>query len=250
MIKPEIIIEHSLPDRVRLRFSIAPKRHDHLTAVIEKIDGVNAFVYTSLTKGAVLTFNHKKIELLRILKAVVMELSFEYGRQPVYIRPNYTYHFTPLSIASAGGIVAASASYVLFSMHLQMNILRWVATTLTGAAVLEHAYGELRRTGSFDFENLSIFYLINSVRQNQLIQGSAITWLATFARHLLPSKPYEGLQFKVIEGEDHATGKKYNDVIISGSVDVGCLEGQQEKGNKNLAYHGLTLACEACKMKK
>lgn len=250
MIKPEIIIEHSLPDRVRLRFSIAPKRHEHLTHVIEEIDGVDSFIYTTLTSGAVLKFNHQKIELLRILKAIVIELSLEYGRQPVYVRPNYIYHFTPLSVASAAGIFAASVSYVLFPMQLKANLLRWAATTLTGAAVLEHAYGELRRTGSFDFENLSIFYLINAIRQNQLIQGSAVTWLATFARHLLPSKPHEGLQFKVIEGEDHSTGKIYNDVIISGSVDVGCLEGQQSNGNSSLAYHGITLACEACKMKK
>ncbi len=239
---PEITLEHNLPNRVRLRFSVPPKRHKDLTRKVTRLTGVKSFTYTEVTQGAVVIFDHQRIELLRILKTIVMVLSLEYGRQPVHIRPNCSYRFTPLSLLSAGAIAGAAAATLMTPMRLYSSILRWGSVVLTAGAILEHASDELRRTGSFDFENLSIVYLINSVPQNYLVRGTAVTWLATFSRHLMPLKPQDGLKFEVIEGEDHQTGKRYDDVIISGCIDVGCLEGSHQCGNKSMVLQGLAVA--------
>ena len=243
MTSPEIRIEHNLPNRARIRFSIPPKRHAELTRSMLGLEGVEDFTYNDITHGAMVVFDHQRIELLRILKTLVLELALEYGRQPVHVRTaNDSYHFTSLSLVSAGGILAAAAATLFGPLRLYTTVLRWSAVALTAGAIVEHASSEIRRTGSFDFENLSIVYLINSVPQNHLVRGSLATWLATFSRHLMPLKSQNGLKFEVIEGEDHKTGKCYNDVVISGCVDMRRLEGLQPHSNKSIVLRGLAHA--------
>lgn len=243
MTTPEIRIEHNLPNRARLRFSVPPKRHAEVTRKVVELEGVEDFAYNDITHGAVVTFDHQRIELLRILKTLVLELAFEYGRQPVHVRThNDNYQFTPLSLVSAGGIIAAAAATIFTPLRFHTTLLRWTAVALTAGAIVEHASSEIRRTGSFDFENLSIVYLINSVPQNHLVRGTFATWLATFSRHLMPLKSQSGLKFEVIEGEDHKTGKCYNDVVISGCVDMRRLEGLQPSGNKGIVLRELAHA--------
>lgn len=243
MTTPEIRIEHNLPNRARLRFSVPPRRYKKLTLRIRGLEGVEHFSYNATTRGALVVFDHQKIELLRILKTLVLELALEYGRQPVHVRTsNDSYHFTLLSLVSAGGILAAAAATLFAPTRLYTTVLRWSAVALTGGAIVEHASGEIGRTGSFDFENLSIVYLINSVPQNHLVRGVFATWVATFSRHLMPLKPQGGLKCEVIEGEDPKTGKRYDDVLISGSIDLRRLNGLQPPSSKSLVLRGLAHA--------
>lgn len=134
MTTPEILIEHNLPNRARLRFSVPPRRHKQLTLRIRGLEGVEHFGYNEITCGALVVFDHQRIELLRILKTLVLELALEYGRQPVYLRTkNERYHFTLLSLLSAGGILAAAAATIFAPLRLYTTALRWSAVALTGA---------------------------------------------------------------------------------------------------------------------
>lgn len=66
--------------------------------------------------------------------------------------------------------------------------------------------------------------------------------MATFSRHLMPFKSHGGLKFEVIEGEDPKTGQRYDDVLISGSIDMHRLEGVQPSSSKSLILRGLAHA--------
>ena len=70
-------------------------------------------------------------------------------------------------------------------------ITRWLSTGATLAAVVEHAYQELRVRGSFDPEVMSVVYLINSVGKPGAVRASLLAWIITFGRHLVPRAPRE-----------------------------------------------------------
>jgi hypothetical protein len=54
----------------------------------------------------------------------------------------------------------------------------------TAAAVIGHGYGEVRDSGSFDPEVLSVVYLLYSLLQGRGLSASVVTWVASFGRHL------------------------------------------------------------------
>ena len=164
---------------------------------------------------------------------MVLELCNSYGYQPVIVRPEAHCDFTPLALLSAGSI--ALAGMARFGVLLPNQFLLRACASLTAGAVMEHAYNEFRETGSFDFENLSIVYLANSVNNGQLLKGSFFTWFATFSRHVLPVNPHDGLKLTVVEGKDHPSGRRYNDVITSGCINIHDFDGQKTKN------HHLTL---------
>lgn len=68
---------------------------------------------------------------------------------------------------------------------------RWLSAGATMAAVVEHGYQELHVRGSFDPEVMSVFYLLNSLGKPNGLQASALAWIVTFGRHLIPRAPRE-----------------------------------------------------------
>lgn len=225
MKNPEITIVHSLPNRVRLRLALSVKRPDELIKVLCQCNGVRSASYSNISQTMLIHYDHMECEFLHILKVMVLELCSSYGYKPVIVRPEAHYSFTPLAFISAAsiGFIGLAQFFMLFPTR----VLNWACAGLTAAAVLEHAYNEFNESGSFDFENLSIVYLANSVNNGHFLKGSFFTWLATFSRHIMPVNPHDGLKLTVIEGEDYPSGRRYNDVITSGCININNFDGQQ-----------------------
>lgn len=224
---PTMTIVHSLPDRIRLHFSVPPVNPDALKKKLLKDKRIKQMDYSRVTNTCVVIYEHKKIELLHILKALAIALADEYHRQPIFVRPKDISRFTPLAQFSALTIVLASAARIFQATSLTHLILGWTAVAATSAAVVEHAVMEIKQTGSFDPEAFSIVFLVNSAGSGQLIRGSLFTWLAAFSRHLVRVPYLEGLKLSVIEGIDPVTRNKYLDVVTGGSISMSNLEGRR-----------------------
>ena len=224
---PILTIVHSLPDRVRLHFSIPPTNFDPVEDRLLKDKRIYQVTYSEVSHTCVIGFEHKKVELLHILKMLVMALADEYNRQPVFIRPRKFHRFTVLTQASALSILIALASRLFQANSMTYMIFGWTAVGSTAAAVIEHAYTEIKLTGSFDPEALSIVYLFNSAGRGQLVRGAVFTWLASFSRHLMHVPHLEGLKMMIIEGFDESKKEKYLDVVTTGSIGMSSLEGNR-----------------------
>ncbi len=125
---------------------------------------------------------------------------------------------TLLDYYSGSSILLAVANKVL---HLPVQTQVWLnynAGLSTAAAVLGHAWHDVKKEGIYDPEVVSVVYLINSLIKGNFLVASAITWAATFGRHILePSE--ESCCLKAIEV--NSEGKKtYMDVEIQEVVDA------------------------------
>ncbi len=223
---PIITILHCLPDRVRLHFSVPPRNVENLRENLLQDSRIWQMTYSPVSRTCVLSYDHKDVELLHVLKMIVILLADEYHRQPVYILPKDVYRLSPLTTFSAVAILVASISRLAGLSATAGSLSGWTAVGSTAAAVIEHAYIEIKRTGSFDPEALSIVYLINSAGRREFIRGALFTWLASFSRHLMRFPHLDGLKMSFVEGFNEMRKEKYLDVVTSGSISMSSLEGR------------------------
>jgi hypothetical protein len=92
----------------------------------------------------------------------------------------------------------------------------WLAGAVTGWSVLDHGWRELRGRGYFDPEVLALAYLAAAFIRGNVLKASAVTWAATFGRHLiempstgvvvepvaLPTEPGESPRHEIVVGPD------------------------------------------------
>ena len=225
---PTLTIVHSLPDRIRLHFSVPPVNFDTIKRDLLQDKRIKRLEYSRVSHTCLIHYDHREIELLHVLKMLSISLADEYNRQPILVRPKYISRLTALTQISGLAIVLASASRIFQATSLTNAFLGWVAIGTTAAAVIEHAYTEVKQTGNFDPEAISIVFLVNSAGKGQLIRGALFTWLTSFSRHLLRFPYLEGLKMTVVEGVDPASKTKYRDVIASGSLSMASLEGRRD----------------------
>jgi hypothetical protein len=216
MEKPSIMILHKLSFRVRIKFSWPPKNMQDIEQMVMDHAGIRSINYNPITKTALIHFNPLEVALQEIIIRIAVALSKEYGMIPIRVleKPKAKY-ISPLMIIS--GICIGSGFLISF-LHPGTAISKWlnwaiVGTTMT--AVAEHAWLDLKRAGFFDPEVvLSVVYLISQVQKNSLHKSGALTWIATFGRHLFGADQ-KGIELQVFEVMDTKTGIDFYDVVIS-----------------------------------
>ena len=77
---PILTIVHSLPDRVRLHFSIPPVNFEDIRQQLLQDKRIMRLDYSGISHTCVICYNHKKVELLHILKLITIALGDEIGR--------------------------------------------------------------------------------------------------------------------------------------------------------------------------
>ncbi len=243
MKNPEISIVHALENRIRLHFSEPPIQYEALNEHISNLKGVQSFSYSDVSKNALVTFESKEIDLLKILKEIVMSLSSQYCMRYVTIRVRDTMNFTSLSMLSLASIGTAYLlrATKLFPKHPNnpLYYLECGSAIITAFAVLEHAAIEVNKTGIFDPEAFSILYLVTQFNGKHPLKGAKWTWLASFGRHLFPIASTNHLTIKVIEGVDYKSGNVYSDVVVSGSLSLLDHEKRNKSFNKKELIHGV-----------
>ncbi len=233
MEKPSITILHKLSFRVRIKFSWPPKNMRDIEQMVMEHTGIRSIKYNPITKTALIYFNPLEIALQEIIIRIAVSLSKEYGLIPIRVlekpKPKY---ISPLMLISGTCIGIGS---LISLMNVPMSkLLNWLIIGTTVSAVAEHAWLDLKRKGIFDPEVLSVVYLLSSSQSS--IKSGALTWIATFGRHLLISNE-KGIELQVFEVMDNKAGVNFYDVIISQDKTISNIGDLLKLVSKNFAKH-------------
>ena len=182
----EIVMTHTLPNRVRLRFSHPLKNPDRTIRNIERHAGIRSIVYTAETTNLLVNFDPRQIALEELVIRASVAYSAEHGMAPATVKASQpTTALTELSVLAGLSLIAGHVlRLVAFKSHT-FEAVQLLSGLGTSAAVLEHTYSDLKQTGRFHPEVLSVGYLLASIVRGTPLRGATIAWVMTFARHLL-----------------------------------------------------------------
>ncbi len=210
---------HRLPGRLRVRMSRPPVKVDTFLSNVIKHKGIIKLTFNPISKSLIAEYTPSLIASTEILLRISIALSAEHHGQAVKmdVKRNIT-KLTLLDYYSGSSILLALANKMI-NLPLQTQVwLNYNAGLSTAAAVLSHAWHDVKKEGIYDPEVVSVVYLINSLIKGNFLVASAITWAATFGRHILePSE--ESCCLKAIEVNSEGN-KTYMDVEIQEVVDA------------------------------
>jgi hypothetical protein len=177
---------HKLPNRVRLRLSHPLKEPNKTVQNIEHHDGIRPIIYTPKTQNLLVNFDPREISLEEIIIRASLSFSTEYGLAPVMIKASQPKtSLSELSFLSGLTIVAGHLLKLFSSKSKAFQAVQFLSGLGTSIAVFEHTYSDLKQTGRFHPEVLSVGYLLASFIRGNLLKGATIAWVMTFARHLI-----------------------------------------------------------------
>ena len=188
----EIMLAHNLPERVRLRLSHPLKDPYNTIRNIEGHAGVKHIIYTAMTQNILATFDRRLITLEEIIIRVALAFSAEHELAPTTIKGSQPQtSLSELSFLSGMTLIAGHLSKLLSSESRTTHVVQLISGIGTLIAVLEHTYADLKQTGRFHPEVLSVGYLLASFIRKNTLKGATIAWITTFARHLLEAPTKE-----------------------------------------------------------
>ena len=177
---------HNLPDRVRLRLSHPLRNPGKTIGNIKGHQGINNLLYTDTTQNILVNFDRRLITLEEIIIRTALAFSAEYELASVTIKGSETQtSLSELSFISGLSLASGHLLSLLSPKSMASQIIQLLSCISTSIAVLEHTYSDLKQTGRFHPEVLSIGYLISSFVRGNPLKGATIAWIMTFARHLL-----------------------------------------------------------------
>ncbi|GEM_PF-118342 len=185
-----IHISHTLPGRVRFRFSRPLREAEKLKLHVMEHEGIGEMLYSPVTSGMLVNFDEKVVDLQEIMIRTALAFSLENHLKPVYItRKTERQFITAKGIVAGLSIIASGATTIFLPRSPLQKSLEWLSAITTSAAVLEHAGYDYRKKGSVDPEVFSLIFLANrTLSGGNLLFPSALTWLATFGRHFSPNE--------------------------------------------------------------
>ncbi|MDF2922123.1 MAG: hypothetical protein K0R57_1037 [Paenibacillaceae bacterium] len=220
--QPAIVIVHRLPNRIRMRLSLPIRSEADFFNMINEQGGIQSFQYNPVIKSVLISFNHVQMDTEEVLIRTAIAYSKQYDMAPVRLYSDKPVkEITPMAYYSLGAIAAmglVSSTGLLLNTTLR-EVLKWTMVGTTIGAVMEHAYDEINEKGAFDPEVVSVMYLFNSINKGNLLNASAISWIATFGRHLI-NISYEGAIIRIKEIKDgSSTEGRYYDVTVYENAD-------------------------------
>lgn len=180
-----IHIVHKLPGRLRVRLSVAPADIEAFTRKISNHDGFHRIVFNPISRSVLFTYETGHLTTEEIVLRAAVTLSLQYSSAPVRV------------FSDSGEDVMTDGAILSGVMLLVVGFARWtgssaskrwlelLAGTGVALAVLEHGWREIREEGMVHPELLSIGYLLTSFIRKTPLRGATVTWIASFARHLL-----------------------------------------------------------------
>jgi hypothetical protein len=219
--KPVVTVVHSLPGRVRARLSVAPGDVQRMLAGVREHPGMESIGFSPITRSILARFNPHEISQEEIVLRIAFHLSLDCNSAPVRLLAE------PEQRPAIGGSAAISAAALALSLvihGLKMahgSPTRWdrLAGLGTAWAVVDHAWKELRESGRFDPEVLSLAYLVTGFVRGNFLTASVVTWLASFGRHLVALPP-TGVQVRPVAVRGRGNGESRYEVMIGPDVDA------------------------------
>ncbi len=208
-----IYIIHSLPGRLRLRLSKSPRNIDDFMQNVKKREGIDFIDFNPVTGSILATYKPSFVSTIEIIVRIGIILSLDHdGDEVSLIHQEKGRALTSIDYYAMGSLFAGGISRIISPNTYVTRVLAYNAGFSTLFAVLGHAWAEVRRNGLYDPEAISVIYLINSLIKGNFLLAGAVTWLATFGRHITTP----ATQVCTVEaGETKTTDKQeYIEVVI------------------------------------
>ena len=213
-----ITVVHSLKGRLRCKLSHTPVNWRSMREAIVQHDGINEVTYTASTRSVLLSFNSSVITQEEFIIRLAIALSSENNMEPVRILAQPPRQdVSPFAFISGFLIGIAGLSRVIPGMQNMQNYAEWASGIGTAGAVIGHGYKEVRETGNFDPEVLSVVYLVYSLIRGNGITAAFITWIASFGRHILMPRS-EGIFLKIRKVSGDETQNRSYDVEVKPDI--------------------------------
>lgn len=185
-VTPTITILHELPGRLRVQLSLPPLKPKSMERAVREHEGIECVKYTPITKSVLIKFDPNYIRQEELIIRIGVFLSLENNNIPVQVfsqpQREEMSDFAYYSALLLGlGFVS---KYILKTTNYRM-VTEWAAGMGTAYAVLDHGWGEIKQTGVFHPEVLSLSYLLISMIRGNFLPAAAFTWITTFGRHLI-----------------------------------------------------------------
>ena len=219
--KPVVTVVHSLPGRIRVRLSVAPRDVQRMFVSVREHPGMESIDFSPTTRSILAHFNPHEISQEEIVLRIAFQLSLDYDAVPVRLLAE------PEQRGVLGGSAVVSAAVLASSLMLRgLKVAKgsptgwdWMAGIGTAWAVVDHARKEFREQGTFDPEVLSLAYLVTAFLRGNFLTASVVTWLASFGRHLV-EVPSTGVQVRPVEVRGRGNGEARYEVMIGPDTDA------------------------------
>jgi hypothetical protein len=201
--KPDlnIFIAHSLPGRLRIRFSHPFRKEGDLVGIIKRHPGIFFVAYTSVTRNLVVKYDPTDITTEEIILRASLAFSKDYDLRPVQIQSaERNVALGNLSLYAGVSLTISHVFNLIFTKTQKFRALNMISGIMTLAAVLDHVYQDLKEKGQFHPEVFSLYYLLLSLIRGNVLKGATITWFLTFARHLI-EMPAGSLVVKTVKSD-------------------------------------------------
>ena len=183
--KPAVTVVHTLPGRLRLRLSRPLADPEGAFAFLREHAGMGEIGYTPRTGSLLIRFEPHAVSAEEITLRVAFRFAIDQGGRPVRLRaaPEQV-TLQNSAVLAALGLAAAAVLRGFSPGGKETTRAKWLAGLATAWSVADHGWREFRARGYFDPEVLALAYLAAALVRGNVLRASAVTWLATFGRHL------------------------------------------------------------------
>jgi len=202
---PKITIIHEIPGRIRFRLSEALRSVEKLKERVRGHAGIRRIAYTELTRSVLVTFDPEHVTARELAVRVGMAYSLDKDLQPIRVYSRYERReMSAMAFLAGASLLISMVSRIRNKAGVPS--IEYGTGLITAVATLDHGYQEVQDRGEFDPEVLSIVYLITSFFRGNLLPAAAVTWLATFGRHLVkmaePGVEIKAERLKALAADD------------------------------------------------
>ena len=180
-----VTLLHELPGRVRTKLSVPPADLQRFENALVSHSGLDSVQYNPISRSLLVTYGVGHLTTEEILLRTAIALSMEHHYQVVTVRLGDNNEVMTDAAIIAGLTLLAAGGFQLGSKGGSTRWLTRASGIAVALAVGEHGWREAREHGYVHPEVLSVAYLFASWIRGNILRGAAVTWIASFGRHLL-----------------------------------------------------------------
>lgn len=212
---PSIILLSKLPNRLRVRLTKPLKNEEEIVNGLTEHPGIIDCRYNQVIQSLVINFNNN-IEVEELLIRLTILYSKENEFIPIKIISSLPKREIPILAYYSLGIIAVAGASRLFIQNAPvLNLLNWLAAGTTILSIVEHIKDDIDNKGTVDPEAISVLYLLNSLKNGNYVEASAVTWLTNYGRHFFDLN-FAGITLKVNKVTNTCTNEVFYNVASVG----------------------------------
>ncbi len=200
----KIEILHSIRGRLRLRFENGIKDPQKVFKILNATGGVKSLEYNPLLRTATIHYSNF-LTLDRVLLQCIVSCVYGQKSGEVELIDKRKNAVSPRPSSQGVALMMSVVNIfanVFGSSVMLSQIIKWLTVSITGYAIIDHGYRELKEKGAFDPEVMSIVYLFDAIN-NGVCYAPAIAWVLTFGRHIISSNSGK-IAFRVEQHEGNS----------------------------------------------